>query len=220
MKLDMHVHSCYSFDGKVMVADAIKAALKMGLSGLCLADHNNPNGNVEARKVAQKGFIVVPGCEVSSAEGHILCYGTLDEIPKHLGIAETIERIRDAGGIAVAAHPFRLNHGIGGAAVRKYKFDGIESFNARNILPRSNWKADALALECSCGKTGGSDAHIPRHIGLGYLTIEEAASADDVVEAIRKRKTGAGGTGISLGDGIKGMGLSFWEWARRKGDKI
>ena len=220
MKIDMHVHSEYSIDGKVPVADAIKAALKIGLSGICLADHNCAKGNIEARRIAPKDFIVVSGCEVSSAEGHILCYGTDSAIERALGIAETIERIHDAGGIAVAAHPFRLQHGIGGGAIRKYKFDGIETFNARNMLPGSNTRAAAAAKELNVGKTGGSDAHISRHIGLGYITVEGVASADDIIDAIKKGRTGAGGAGISFGDGIRSIGLSFWEWISREGKRI
>ncbi|MDD5502594.1 MAG: PHP domain-containing protein [Candidatus Thermoplasmatota archaeon] len=220
MKLDMHVHSNYSVDGETPVAEAIKAAQKAGLSGLCLADHNNPKGNIEARKVAPKNFIVVSGCEVSAIEGHILCYGTDAQIPKSLPIAETIENIHDAGGIAVAPHPFRMRYAIGGEAVRRNKFDGVEAFNGRNLKPGSNEKAAAIARECKIGMTGGSDAHIAKHIGLGYLITDGAKNEDDIIEAIRRRRTNAGGERLKFGDAAANMAHMFVDWASRKGTKV
>ena len=220
MKLDMHIHSNYSVDGKVPVEEIIKIAKKRGMSGLCLADHNNPAGYVHARKVAPKDFIIVPGCEVSAKEGHILCYGTDSKIQKNLDIAETIEKIHDAGGIAVAAHPFRTRFAVGGKAVRTGKFDGVETFNARNFKPWSNPNSALLAEELKIGKTGGSDAHAAKDIGLGYLTIESAKNADDIIDAIRKAKTGANGTSPSIVDGLVNTARMFYSWASRKGEKV
>lgn len=220
MKLDMHIHSKYSLDGKVPVEEIIKIAIKRGMSGLCLADHNNPAGYAHARKVAPKEFILVPGCEVSALDGHILCYGTETKIPKNLPTAETIEKIHDAGGIAVASHPFRTRFSLGGKAVRANKFDGVEAFNARNFKPWSNPNATRLAEELKIGKTGGSDAHEAKDIGLGYLVIGGAKTADDVVEAIRKAKTGASGTPPSVIDGLVNTARMFYSWASRKGEKV
>lgn len=220
MKLDMHVHSEYSVDCRLSVRDILKTALSTGLSGICVADHNSSKGGIEAKKIAPNDFIVVPGSEVSSKEGHILCYGTYTEIPQNLGIQETIDKIHESGGIAVAAHPCRLKHSIGSDAIRKYRFDGVETFNTRNIVPYSNKKAEALANIYNCGMVGGSDAHILKHIGMGFTIIEDADDADDVVEAIRKRKTRIGGKTLSACDVLMDSGRAVREWVSREGRRI
>ena len=61
LKLDLHLHSQYSDDGKGSPTDIIKSLKKKGLQGMAITDHNSIEGSLNALKVTPKGFIVVPG---------------------------------------------------------------------------------------------------------------------------------------------------------------
>ncbi len=52
------------------------------------------------------GFLVVPGVEVSTADGHLLCIGTT--LPNMLGkpALEVEAEIHARGGVAIPAHPY------------------------------------------------------------------------------------------------------------------
>ncbi|MDR0334749.1 MAG: PHP domain-containing protein, partial [Methanomassiliicoccaceae archaeon] len=111
MRADLHIHSKYSNDGRSSVDDIIKAAKAKGLGCIAIADHNSFASYAESSKY--EGIIVIPAEEVSSSEGHILAYGINKEIPRGKSVAETIDMIHEAGGIAVAAHPYRWWSGLG-----------------------------------------------------------------------------------------------------------
>ena len=153
MKLDMHCHSWYSYhpfwghDCYSRPRDIVKSAIKAGLDGISVTDHNTLKGGAAIKGMAKRirgDFIVIPGMEVKSRNGDILAYGIQEEIPLGLSPEETIERILDQGGVPVIAHPFcglfvklitssrwdeRL---ITGLSIRFRKRIGIEVFNSGN----------------------------------------------------------------------------------------
>ena len=79
MKLDLHLHSCYS-DGRLQPADLVRECKKIGLEMIALTDHETVEGLPEAIEEGGKvGVKVIPGIEfsVSDYEGkeqHILGY--------------------------------------------------------------------------------------------------------------------------------------------------
>jgi predicted metal-dependent phosphoesterase TrpH len=72
IKLDLHVHSKYSDDAVGSPREIIKSLKKKGLQGMAFTDHNTVRGGIEALKIAPKEFIVIPGIEISTADGHML----------------------------------------------------------------------------------------------------------------------------------------------------
>ena len=72
IKLDLHVHSQYSEDGAGSPKDIIRSLKKKGLQGMVITDHNTVKGSLKAVKIAPKDFIVIPGIEISTADGHML----------------------------------------------------------------------------------------------------------------------------------------------------
>jgi hypothetical protein len=56
---------------------------------------------------------IILGSEVSTADGHLLALGIDKDVKKGMKAEETVEIIKDQGGVAIAAHPFRLRSGIG-----------------------------------------------------------------------------------------------------------
>ncbi len=182
MKADLHVHTCYSNDGKTTPEELVEYALRAGIGCIAVTDHNS----FEAYEVLKDNgkVIIIPAEEVSSSEGHIVALGIDREIPRDRPIQETIDLIHEAGGYAIAAHPYRWWSGIGVKNTLAFPFDGIEARNGRSI-PSANRKSERLARKIGKPMTSGSDAHTPRHIGEGYVELpDDLTTWQDVVEYI------------------------------------
>jgi len=189
MKIDLHVHSCYSDDANGSVEELIKAAVKNGLNGIAIVDHNSVKGGLKGFEIAKemKDFVVIPGVEISSAEGHILALNIKENIPKKLSVEETIERITSLGGIPVLPHPYRMLSGAGEKNVKG--FSGVEVFNSKSPV-WENKKAEKLAEKLGAGETGGSDAHSSNEIGYGITEFSvNSFRVDDLLQEIGKKRT-------------------------------
>ncbi len=186
MKADLHVHSCYSNDGVSKPQQIIDMAIEMGLGCVAITDHNSFKAYFDVKD--NDKIIVVPGEEVSSSEGHILAYGIDREIPRGMGIKETIDAIHEAGGYAFAAHPYRWWSGLGEANTLGYDFDGTEARNARSV-PHSNRKSQVLAERIGKPISAGSDAHTPQRIGSGYAEFpDDLKTWQDVVKYMMENR--------------------------------
>ena len=51
LKLDLHIHSKYSFDSLLSVEKIIKTAEKKKLDGIAICDHNSLKGGLKAKKI-------------------------------------------------------------------------------------------------------------------------------------------------------------------------
>lgn len=82
-KIDLHCHSFFSGDGVSSPEELITSARAKGLNGFALTDHNTCDGNkylldkglLRADGEPVDGFLIIPGVEVTTAEGHLLCLG-------------------------------------------------------------------------------------------------------------------------------------------------
>lgn len=155
-------------------------ARSRGLSGIAITDHDSIDGNLEAERLNLKDFVVIPGIEVSSRDGHILGLNVKEPIPLGLPAAKTVALIREQGGMAVAAHPFGLGRKIG--AVLKAKFDAIEVFNSRTYF--GNSLAREFAERNKLPMVAGSDAHYPDEIGLAGIEVNCEPRVDAVLSSI------------------------------------
>ena len=212
MIADLHIHSNFSKDGTSSVDEIIKAAKAKGLGCIAIADHNSFASYGESSKY--DGIIVVPAEEVSSSEGHIVAYGINCEIPRGKSVQETIDMIHDAGGIAVAAHPYRWWSGLGEKNVIE-EFDAVEVHNARSTKG-SNRKAQKLASRMKKPMTAGSDAHNALNVGDAYTEFSDSAAAwEDIVKAILAGGTKTGGRHRTGTDTVRYGFKSITEWMGR-----
>lgn len=193
MRLDLHIHSKYSADGDHLVKTIVRKAKKIGLDGIAITDHNSIKAHKKLKGIKDSGLLLVPGIEVSTEEGHVLGFGVKEDIKKGLSVQETIDRIISAGGLPVAAHPYRRVTGISEKAVLDCGFKVVETFNARS-MPRWNDKASDLARRIDASVTGGSDAHTLKEIGKGFTDVPEGIeTVDQLIEAIKDGHSGSGG---------------------------
>jgi predicted metal-dependent phosphoesterase TrpH len=216
MKFDMHIHSSYSRDASARPKDIVLLCKKSGLDGLAITDHNSISSWTEAETLANElGLVFVRGVELSTKDGHVLAYGVQELIPRGLPVEETIEKVHEAGGVAVAAHPRRFPSGMGLELARTRPLDGIEVINGGSS-PRSNRHARRVAESKGSAITAGSDAHDLGQIGKAYTIAESILTEDDVVDAIRKKTTSVGGRSRNMSEGIHYSWEVFVEWI--KGD--
>jgi predicted metal-dependent phosphoesterase TrpH len=182
VKADLHVHTVYSPDSLITLEELVFYAKKRGLTAVAVTDHNKVEG---ALKIAREtDFLIIPGTEVNSRNGHIIALNVREVIPKGLSVDETVEQIHAAGGIAVACHPFALFKGSLGKHANG-KFDAVETINASaSPFNRSVKKAEEVAERLGLPRVAGTDAHYAPAIGYAYTLVDAEPSVDAVVKAI------------------------------------
>ncbi|MFW6149028.1 MAG: PHP domain-containing protein [Atribacterota bacterium] len=217
LKLDLHLHSQYSDDATGSPRDIIKSLKRKKIHGMALTDHNTVKGGLEALKVAPKEFFVIPGIEVSTADGHMLGLNVKEDIASGLSVEETVEKIVDAGGIAITPHLFRNMSGIKKEKLKKIhtKIPAIEVYNSCS-LPKTNIKTARIARELNLGGIGGSDSHDPVYAGYAYTIIDSTdMTVDAVLSEINKKKTWGDGATIPLAYRRDRMLKSFKQFFQR-----
>ena len=194
---DLHVHSHYSTDCKSKPKDLIKFAEKKNLAGIAITDHNTTD--FHKNEHFKSKLLIIPGVEISTNKGHIIGLGIVENVPKRLTVEETIERIEELGGLPVVSHPFDFTRKGIGKKVYTLQNVAIETQNASCPFQRFNTKAKHWALENNLPETGGSDSHRIQDIGMAYTFLKESIeTVEELLEAIRKRKTSSGGTHLSI----------------------
>ncbi|MDP2845851.1 MAG: PHP domain-containing protein, partial [Candidatus Methanoperedens sp.] len=192
MRFDLHIHSNQSPDSSLSVDDILNQAVKKGLDGIAICDHNTVIGSLLGMKRAKDlnlPLLVLPGLEVSTTGGHLIVLGIRDNIQPNLTPEETIRIAHKKGGVVIAAHPFKIGS-IGN--VEKLDVDAIETFNSRCIFGE-NKRAKKMAQVLVKPEVGGSDSHMLATIGLGYTEIDAKPNAGSVLSAIREGRTHPGG---------------------------
>ena len=202
LRIDPHVHTTASYDGTTTPAELVAAARRADLDGIAVTDHDTVEGAREVARLAPDDLLVIVGCEVSTADGHLLALG-VDRAPDPgRPLPETARSVRAAGGVAVVAHPFqRSRHGARADAIDDV--DGIEVYNAHAVTNVRNRQADRFATRREYPRFGGSDAHRPATVGRAATDVRLPADAlpprdgppatEGVLEAMRAGRTAAVG---------------------------
>jgi predicted metal-dependent phosphoesterase TrpH len=207
LKIDLHVHTRYSYDSLITFEELVFYAKKRGLDGVAITDHDRIDGALKIAK--ETDFFIIHGIEVSTLEGHVIGLNVQEQIPKKLSIQETIDKIHEAGGIAVACHPTAfLKQSIGKNL--SSKFDAVEVINASAFpFNYSIRKSQRIASELGVARVAGSDAHYGPEIGCAFTVIDAKHEADSIVDAIRKGFCQPFGQAIPLRTRLKRQLLVF-----------
>jgi predicted metal-dependent phosphoesterase TrpH len=202
-KADMHLHSLYS-DGTAEVQailDHVETSTDLDL--VAIADHERIDGALRAREIHAAGdysFELVVGEEITTRRGHVLALFLEQQVPALRPITETLERIHEQGGMAIAAHPMApLTPSLGRRTLLqlhhdpdpRHHLDAIELLNPSAAgrsrqLARLHLNERALHLPA----VGNSDAHVLEGIGTAWTWFPgwtadhyRAAVADHAIEA-------------------------------------
>lgn len=167
MLIDIHLHTKkYSPCSSIELYSAVAVAKEKGLDGICITDHNVNAAREEAERIAKEtSFFIMVGMEVLTYEGDLLIFGLPEPPIKMLHVTDLIMMVKEANGIAIAAHPFRDNQrGLGYQCARLPDLSGVEVLNGRTSCA-DNDRATLMALEEGLTCLGGSDAHTLEEIG-------------------------------------------------------
>ncbi len=213
VSVDMHLHTNHS-DGAVTVEKALERARGAGF-GMAITDHNAISGSLKAFELA-KGTIIVPGIEVSAADGpHILAYfhspADLKDFyeryvePKKrsspwLAIRSDTPTIAKAlakySCLTVAAHPYgylMFNKGLQKCIDLDYlPEDVVDDFEGFEVICGGmahslNLKAVELVERKGKCFTGGTDGHILPDLG-SVVTCAQASTFTEFLDAVEKRR--------------------------------
>ncbi len=182
MKYDLHSHSKYSSDGILDPRKIVKVAIKKGLCGIAVTDHNTIKGGLKAKEYETDNFKVIIGSEVMTSKGEVIGLFLSEEI-KSKDFYDVIAEIKSQSGIVVLPHPFDEWRYASFPAKEDVKYiDNIEIFNSRCVKEKYNLNASKFAKKYKLGVTGGSDAHFANEIGHAGIIVE----TEDIYEAIMK----------------------------------
>ncbi len=193
--IDPHIHTLFSHCSISQPEQILINAARLGLSGVAIMDHHDVVGalntvrcaeHLKIKKLIPEHFVVIPGVELNSTVGHIGALFVKENLPEKLSPEETVRVIHEAGGIAVAPHPYHSS-GIG-EAVFDAPFDAVEVecgavFGSWLVKQNRGLAADPRLM--SVTKLGSSDAHYCNAIAYCYTVIKmQDPSPEAVKQAI------------------------------------
>jgi len=209
---DLHIHSIHSYDGTSSIPAILKhVAEKTNLNVIAITDHNTTSGNQEALELGPLfGVDVVPGCEVSTAQGHLLALFVRETPTARLSLVETALCIAEMGGLCIPAHPTArgtssltfevIRNALEVPGVAEVMV-GIEAINGGLVLTRQNAEVEAECKTMPLAQCGNSDAHVLTTIGQGRTEFK-GRSAEDLRKALIAHTTTA-----LQGKGLDGVGV-------------
>jgi len=194
LSVELHCHSELSYDGRDPVDMLLAQAEAVGLDALAVTDHDEIDASLRAADLAPDyGLVGIPGIEITSQAGHVLGLGIEDAVPPGLPFGETLDRIREQGGLAVVPHPFQTaRHGVAShvSPAALADADALEVYNSRLLTGRSNRQAERFAVQHGVPMTAGSDAHIAEMVGQAVTRVDvEERSVEGILDAVRAGRT-------------------------------
>ena len=228
MRADLHIHTNFSYDGLSSPKEMVRAAIEKNINCICIADHGEIKGAIEAMKFGfDKNILVIPGIEVLTNSGDILGINVRKIIPSGLSVKQTIKEIRRQGGIAIIPHPFdwpMMGFWGGEKKLCRVDADAIEVFNASVVFNFANKKALNFCQKNNLCFTAGSDAHRAEFVGRGYIEIpKNVLSEKDILMEIKNKRVEIKGTHLNLWEVLKNSSksnvknmISYYQLRRKK----
>jgi hypothetical protein len=198
LTVELHAHSALSYDGRDPVDMLLAQAAAVGLDALAVTDHDEFEASREAAELAPEyDLIGIPAMEVTSKAGHVLAMGIEEPVRADQSFMDTLDAIRDAGGIAIIPHPFQKSRSGVAPNVSRDELataDAIEVYNSRLLTGRANRQAQTFAENHGLPQTAGSDAHIAEMVGQAITAVDaDSETAAGIVDAIRAGRTSVEG---------------------------
>lgn len=191
MKVDLHTHTCYSYDTFTPMDKTIAAIKQSGIDCVAVTDHNEIAGALKMQKIAP--FKVIVGEEIFTADGEIIGLFLKAKIPMDLSALETIRRIKAQGGLTYLPHPFtwfarRLKNRLAWKFVHEGLIDIVEVYNASATVLTSFKTVHELSTGTGVAKAAATDAHIPMEFVGACVDMAPFAGPADFLDNIKKAK--------------------------------
>lgn len=198
---DLHVHTVHS-DGSQTQREVLSRAKAAGLDFIGTAEHNTSTAQLTWGRYVPEGFLVISGEEVTTRAGHWLATGIPPGTwidwryrPEDERLAGFTRRVRDLGGLSVAAHPDIPVSSIRWDFAEDFaEVDAVEVWNGPWTGMNATFNASAVKrwhelLSAGTFKpaVGNSDSHnASQQIGLAQNVVRaESLSTASVIAGLR-----------------------------------
>jgi predicted metal-dependent phosphoesterase TrpH len=200
--IDLHTHTWpSSLDSELRPDELIEQAKMVGLDALCLTDHDSFWDTGEVARLSQEHhFLVLPGVEITTDEGHFLVYG-LERYVYGMHRSDFLKRMVDReGGAMVLAHPYRRQFrredyseedGYYAAVQRVCEnptfllADAVEVLNGKGREMENGFSLE-VCERLGLRAAGGSDAHALHEIGSCATVFDhEVRSLQDLISELK-----------------------------------
>ncbi len=219
---DLHVHTVRgSSDSSLSPSQLIGEAERIGLNGVCLAEHGGGwSDDLVDQEFGASNLTVIPALEVTTNMGHVIAIGLRSHAPGIHKIDVLREVVDEVGGLLISAHPLRNffnappfnvnllyrewsyqpNNVEEASEHALFSFvDLIEVTNGANS-ERENRFTGEIANHLGINGTGGSDSHSVQGIGKSLTVFENQIT--DQAALISELKAGKfyPAEGLNIGD--------------------
>jgi len=188
IKIDMHIHTYFSSDGRNTLNDIIDIINKRNIDKIFITDHNTIKGALKFRKYFPDRIFI--GEEVKTLSGEVIVYFVKEEIPANLTLTETVNIANEQNCFISVPHPLDRyrNSAVGFNNLEriKDKIDAVEVFNSRCLIDKNNHDAYKYAKDNRLLITAGSDAHVKYEIGLAGLILPDFIDMESFKISVRQ----------------------------------
>ena len=198
MRVDLHLHSLYSHDGRSSLEEIVARCIECRLDRIALTDHNTVEGALTLAKMTPELAII--GEEAKTREGEVIGLFVTSRIPPYLPPEEAMDMIHGMGGLTYIPHPLdrhRANFRAERMVELASRIDIIETYNPW-CDTEANQAAAKIAEDLEKVAATGSDAHSAHELGHCWMEIEEYDSPASFLEQLRYARhvvTASSGTG-------------------------
>ena len=188
MRVDLHLHSHYSHDGRSSLQELIQRCIECGLDRIALTDHNTVEGALALAEMAPDLSIV--GEEAKTREGEMIGLFITGRLLPYQAVEEVMDMIHDMGGLTYVPHPLdrhRAHFSPERIVELADRIDIIETYNAW-CEPAANRAAARLAKDLGKVAATGSDAHAASELGRSWMEIDDYTTPQDFLEKLRRAR--------------------------------
>jgi len=184
--IDLHTHTWRSGDSRTTVERFVAGLGRLEV--VAVTDHHDIRSASEIAAMTQAHVIV--GEEIDTGAGELIGLYLEQVIPRRLGLEETIDRIRDQGGLVYAPHPLDgTRRSLGATRLQQLAAAGlldiIEAGNGK--MHAFDHHAASLALAHDIAITSASDAHVAAALGgCASLITRVPTGPRDLVELLKQ----------------------------------
>ena len=206
-RIELHNHTTES-DGKMTPQELARFAVRHGFGAMALTDHNTTSGIAKLRAAIRQENIpldLVPGTELTTYYGHILCLGVTVPIPWEdvdPSCADILfRRAHELGGCVGIAHAFALPRPISNGCAWAMRIRDISQLDFIEIVNEGSrrddpcmrafawWKSLVLG-GARVAATSGLDLHADHDIAGCFTTWFEADGAGSVTGQLKRAIAG------------------------------
>jgi hypothetical protein len=198
LRVDLHLHSDFSHDGKSSLDELVARARECGLDRIALTDHNTIEGALNL--VQMEPELAIAGEEIKTLEGEVIGLFITSRVSPFLAAEDAMDLIHGMGGLTYLPHPLdrrRSNFRPERVVELASRVDIIETYNPW-CDAAANEAAARLADELGKVTATGSDSHSADELGRSWMEMEPYASPEDFLEKLRYARhvvTASSGTG-------------------------